>query len=658
MTKTAASKAAATKTSTTGASTTSASATKNTVPKTPPTEAPVTKAADDDWRRLWKVLGAHREQDGVRFTVWAPNARRVQVDGDFNDWRAESAVDLHNDWSNGRWSGFVAGVGPSAKYKYRVLGADGVWRVLADPMAFRAETPPATASVVFESSYVWGDAEWLAAREKAPQVMSRPMSVYEVHLPSWRPGAGYEALAHDLVAHVVNLGFTHVEFLPVMEHPFGGSWGYQTTGFFAPTARLGDPDGLRSLIDAFHQAGISVILDWVPAHFPRDDWALARFDGTALYEHPDPRRGEHPDWGSLIFNFGRWEVHDFLVASALFWIEEFHADALRVDAVSSMLFLDYSRQPGQWEPNVFGGNANLEAMNLLRTLTTTVRRLHPGVTMIAEESSGWPGVTHPTEHDGLGFDLTWNLGWMNDTLDYLVRDPMYRHWHHDRLTFPTIYAFSERYILPLSHDEVVHGKKSLASKLPGDRFQQLCGLRGLYAYQWAFPGKNLLFMGAEFAQRSEWSEVWGLDWSDDDEARGVARLVADLNQAYLEHPALWARDGDYLGTRYIVSDADGDLLAFARFGPPEDGTALVCVANFSGLEARDRLIGLPWAGEWREVLNTDAPAYGGTGAGNLGAVCATDEPAYWEPASARVTVGPGAVVWLASVAPGASRIGT
>jgi 1,4-alpha-glucan branching enzyme len=612
--------------------------------------------------RLWDVLGAHPGPDGVHFSVWAPDARRVQVDGDFNDWDLYRATDLHNDWSYGRWSGFVPGAVPGQRYKYRVLGADGVWRVMADPLAFRTECPPATASIIHESTYIWGDAEWLAARGKETDVGARPMSVYEVHLPSWRPGATYRDLASDLVNHVAGLGFTHVEFLPVMEHPYGGSWGYQTTSFFAPTARLGDPDDLRLLVDAFHRAGIGVIFDWVPAHFPRDEWALARFDGTALYEHPDWRRGEHPDWGSLIFNFGRWEVRDFLIASALFWIEEFHADGLRVDAVSSMLYLDYSREPGQWEPNVFGGNGNLEAIDLLRDLNATVRRLHPGVAMIAEESAAWPGVSRPTEEGGLGFDLKWNLGWMHDTLTYLQRDPMYRHWHHDRLMCPTTYAFSEQYVLPLSHDEVVHGKGSLMGKQPGDRWRQLAGLRGLYAYQWAFPGKQLLFMGAEFAQPWEWSEQWGLDWgaAAGTDAQGVARLLADINRAYRDSPALWCRDGDYLGTRWIVSDADADLVAFVRFGDPADGDAVVCVANFSGMERRDHRIGLPWAGVWDEVINTDAAHYGGSGAGNLGSVPADESPAYGEPASALVTLGPGAVVWLASnhLEQPASRPGT
>jgi len=602
-------------------------------------------------RRLWHELGAHPEPGGgVRFSVWAPNATRVQVDGDFGGWDMYSAVDLDCDWSNGHWSGFVPKASVADRYKFRILGADGQWRTRADPFAFRAEVPPASASVVCESDYTWGDQDWLAERGRYPahDLFHRPMSIYEVHLPSWRPGLDYRGLAEQLVAHVAELGFTHVEFLPVMEHPFGGSWGYQTTGFFAPTARLGDPDGLRLLVDRFHQAGIGVLFDWVPAHFPRDEWALARFDGTALYEHVDPRRGEHPDWGSLVFNVGRWEVRDFLISSALYWIEEFHADGIRVDAVSSMLYLDYSREPGQWEPNVFGGNGDLEAIDFLRALTGTVRHLHPDVLMIAEESAAWPGVSAPPEYGGLGFHMKWNLGWMHDTLDYVVREPVFRRYHHDELMRPTTYAFMERFLLVLSHDEVVHGKQSLASKIPGDRWQQLAGLRGLYAYQWAFPGKQLLFMGAEFGQRAEWSEERGLDWddADGDDTRGLARLLSDVNKVYRQSPALWARESDPLAVRYPGADRDGNVITVLRFGP--DGDALACVVNFSGMPRRDYRIGLPWPGTWTEAINTDARVYGGAGEGNLGGVQAVAEPLNGEPASAAVTLGAGAAVWLTS----------
>ena len=600
--------------------------------------------------RYWDRFGAHPEPGGARFGVWAPNALRVQVAGDFNGWDPHRAAELSRDDWTGCWYGFAEGAGQWDRYKYRVLCADGVWRLKADPVAFHTETPPADASRIFASSHEWQDADWLKAREAhAGECASSPMSVYEVHLPSWRRGRTYWDLASELVDHVLRHGFTHVEFLPVMEHPYGGSWGYQTTGFFAPTSRLGHPDDLRYLVDRLHQAGIGVLFDWVPAHFPRDAWALARFDGTALYEHPDPRRGEHPDWGSLIFDFGRWEVRDFLIGSALYWIEEFHADGLRVDAVSSMLHLDYSRGFGQWEPNVYGGTENLEATSLLRALNDEIHARHPGVVMIAEESAAWPGVTRPTAEGGLGFDLKWNMGWMNDTLRYVVRDPVHRSHHHSDLTQPSTYAFSENYVLPLSHDEVVHGKRSLAGKQPGGREAQLVGLRGLLAYQWAFPGKKLLFMGGEFGQRGEWSEAWGLDWRDAEEAEssGLARLIADANVRYRENPALWTRDADPHATRWLASDAAANLLAFARFGPYEDGTALVCVANFSGVELRDHRLAMPWPGTWREVLNTDAADYGGTGTGNLGAVVATDEPWSGEAASARVTVGAGAVVWLA-----------
>jgi len=599
--------------------------------------------------RYWERFGAHPEAGGTRFAVWAPNAQRVQVSGDFDDWDPHRATDLSREDRTGCWHGFVEGAGQWDRYKYRMLCADGEWRLKADPVAFHTETPPADASRIFASAHRWQDADWLKARRELDgEHASSPMAVYEVHLPSWRRGRTYRDLASELVAHVLEHGFTHVEFLPVMEHPYGGSWGYQTTGFFAPTSRLGHPDDLRQLVDRLHQAGVGVLFDWVPAHFPRDAWALARFDGTALYEHPDPRRGEHPDWGSLIFDFGRPEVRDFLIGSALYWIEEFHADGLRVDAVSSMLHLDYSRGPGQWEPNVYGGTENLEATSLLRALNEEIHARHPGVVTIAEESAAWPGVTRPTADGGLGFDLKWNMGWMNDTLRYVVRDPVHRAHHHSDLTQPSTYAFSENYLLPLSHDEVVHGKHSLAGKQPGARGEQVRGLRGLLAYQWAFPGKKLLFMGAEFGQQSEWSEERGLDWPDAGEGEcGLSRLVADANARYREYSALWARDPDPSATRWLASDASANLVAFARFGPYEEGTALVCVANFSGIQIRDHRIGMPWPGTWREVLNSDAAGYGGSGAGNLGAVVATAGPWSGEAASAAVTVGAGAVVWLA-----------
>ncbi|WP_425559426.1 1,4-alpha-glucan branching protein GlgB [Catenulispora yoronensis] len=601
----------------------------------------------------WDRFGAHLEEGGARFGVWAPNARRVQVSGDFNEWDPHRAVELSRDDWTGCWYGFAEGAGQWDRYKYRVLCADGVWRLKADPVAFHTETPPAGASRIFASGYQWQDVDWIKTRrDRAGEHAALPMSVYEVHLGSWRRGLTYRDLATELVDYVRGQGFTHVEFLPVMEHPYGGSWGYQTTGFFAPTSRLGHPDELRYLVDRLHQAGIGVLFDWVPAHFPRDEWALARFDGTALYEHPDPRRGEHPDWGSLIFDFGRREVREFLIGSALYWVEEFHADGLRVDAVSSMLHLDYSRGPGQWEPNRYGGTENLEATGLLRELNDEVHGRWPGVVMIAEESAAWPGVTRGTGDGGLGFDVKWNMGWMNDTLRYVVRDPVYRKHHHGDLMQPSTYAFGESYLLPLSHDEVVHGKGSLAGKQPGGRGVQVGGLRGLLGYQWAFPGKKLLFMGGEFGQRGEWSEERGLEWGEGEGLSeglgglGVARLVADLNARYCENSALWSRDGDASGTRWLVSDAGANVVAFVRFGPYGEGTAVVCVANFSGVQVRDCLVGMPWAGVWREVVNTDAVVYGGEGVGNLGEVVAVDGDWEGEVASARVTVGVGAVVWL------------
>ncbi|MBS2551648.1 1,4-alpha-glucan branching protein GlgB [Catenulispora sp. NL8] len=602
--------------------------------------------AAPDEPRYWRRYGAQVQADGVRFAVWAPNAQQVNVEGDFNDWNPHRGVELRRDEA-GRWSGFSPDARPGDRYKYKILGRDGVWRLKADPVAFASEIPPASASVVFDSRHQWTDDEWMARHRGGERYsFNEPMSVYEVHLGSWRPGLSYDQLAEQLVGHVAGLGFTHVEFLPVMEHPFGGSWGYQTTGFYAPTARLGDPDGLRRLIDAFHRAGIAVILDWVPAHFPRDEWALARFDGAALYEHPDPRRGEHPDWGSLIFDFGHPDVRDFLIGSALYWIEEFHADGLRVDAVSSMLFLDYSRAPGTWEPNCFGGNSNLQALDFIKMLTNETHRRHPSVVMIAEESAAWPGVTRAVQDGGLGFDVKWNLGWMNNTLRTVTVDPLFRRYHFDEIRRPSAYAFMEHDLLPLSHDEVVHGKGSLAGKLPGWRGQQLAGLRGLLAYQWAFPGKQLLFMGGEFGQRGEWSEEWGLDWGSADDGDGVARLMVDLNRLYRAHPALWARDDDPGATHWGAADGDANLISFVRYGKDED--ALVCVANFSGGEVRDRRIGLPWGGTWHEVLNTDSRDYDGGGSGNLGAVVAdAGRGCDWLPASGTVTVGASGVVWLA-----------
>ncbi|MEH0825564.1 MULTISPECIES: 1,4-alpha-glucan branching protein GlgB [unclassified Micromonospora] len=596
--------------------------------------------------RLWEALGARVFDEGVAFSVWAPNARGVRVVGDFTGWGADDGWPMRSLGSSGVWEIFVPEARVGARYKYRILGADGRWRDKADPLAAYAEVPPATASVVHHSTYQWSDAEWLERRARR-QPHQEPMSVYEVHLGSWRPGLGYRELAEQLTAYVTEMGFTHVEFLPVMEHPFGGSWGYQVTGYFAPTSRFGDPDDFRYLVDTLHGAGVGVILDWVPAHFPKDEWALARFDGTPLYEHRDPRRGEHPDWGTYVFDFGRHEVRNFLVANALYWCEEFHVDGLRVDAVASMLYLDYSRQEGQWAPNVHGGRENLEAIAFLQEVNATVYKHHAGVVMIAEESTAWPGVTRPTADGGLGFGFKWNMGWMHDTLLYTSKDPIYRQHHHHQLTFSLAYAWSENYVLPISHDEVVHGKGSLAAKMPGDTWQRLANVRALLAYMWAHPGKQLLFMGCELADDREWSEERGLDWylSHDPARAGVQRLVADLNAAYRATPALWAQDTDPAGFRWIAGDdVAHNTVSFVRIAP--DGATLVCVANFSALPLEDYRIGLPAGGTWTEVINTDAQHYGGSGVGNLGAVHAQDVPWHGMAASVALRVPPLGVLWL------------
>jgi 1,4-alpha-glucan branching enzyme len=614
---------------------------------------------------LWRVLGAHPRRPGgaaepgaepfgknfeattgTAFAVWAPNARGVRVIGDFNHWDGRGHP-MRSLGGTGVWELFVPGVGEGSRYKYEICGPDGTWRAKADPMAQLAEQPPATASVVTRSRHEWGDGAWMAAR-RSRDPLTTPMSAYEVHIGSWRPGLSYRELADQLTDYVTDLGFTHVEFLPVAEHPFGGSWGYQVTSYYAPSSRFGSPDDFRYLVDRLHQAGIGVIVDWVPAHFPRDDWALARFDGTPLYEHPDPRRGAHPDWGTLIFNYGRTEVRNFLVANAVYWLEEFHVDGLRVDAVASMLYLDYSRQPGEWAPNVRGGNENLEAVAFLQEANSVCYRRAPGITMIAEESTAWPGVTRPVHLGGLGFGMKWNMGWMHDTLAYLARDPVFRHYHHNELTFSLVYAFSENFVLPLSHDEVVHGKGSLVGKMPGDDWRRFAQLRALLAYMWAHPGKQLLFMGGEFGQRGEWSAERGLDWWVLEYAvhAGVQRLVRDINAVYGGTPALWELDSSPDGFGWIdANDAAGNTLSFLRMSA--GGGVLACVANFSGEPHREYRLGLPSAGRWREVINTDARVYGGSGVGNLGGVEAVLEPWHGRPASATVTVPPLGVLWLA-----------
>jgi 1,4-alpha-glucan branching enzyme len=595
---------------------------------------------------LWTVLGARPLGAGVAFTVWAPNARGVRVVGDFTGWGAHEGWPMRSMGRSGVWELVVPEAEPGHRYKYRLLGRDGMWREKADPMAVYAEVPDRTASVVYRSGYRWGDQAWLS-RRAAAHAYREPISIYEVHLGSWRPGLSYRDLADQLAGYVTGLGFTHVELLPVMEHPYGGSWGYQVTGYFAPTARFGEPDDLRYLIDRLHQAGIGVLLDWVPAHFPRDDWALARFDGEPLYEHADPTRGEHPDWGTYIFDYGRNEVRNFLVASALYWCEEFHADGLRVDAVASMLYLDYSRQPGQWQPNVHGGRENLDAVRFIRELNETVYRRHPGVLMIAEESTAWPGVTAPTDAGGLGFGFKWNMGWMHDTLSYLGREPVHRQYHHHQMTFAAMYAWSEHFILPVSHDEVVHGKGSLAAKPPGDGWRRRATVRALLAFMWAHPGKPLLFMGSELADDREWNEQRGVDWALQAAPAhaGVARLVADLNAGYRARPALWALDHTPAGFSWIdADDAGHNTYSFERIAP--DGSVVVCVANFAAIPHEEYRLGLRHPGAWLEIINTDADQYGGSGVGNLGQVMAEPVPAHGRPASAVLRLPPLGTVWL------------
>ncbi|MCB0922508.1 MAG: 1,4-alpha-glucan branching protein GlgB, partial [Actinobacteria bacterium] len=548
--------------------------------------------------------------------------------------------------SSGVWEVFVPEIGPGTRYKYEIIGRDGVRRLKADPMAQATEVPPATASVVFSSDYRWADADWMTQRAERPAHAS-PMSIYEVHLGSWRQGLSYQQLAEELTNYVVAHGFTHVEFLPVMEHPFGGSWGYQVSAYYAPTARFGNPDDFRHLVDRLHQAGIGVIVDWVPAHFPKDEFALARFDGTPLYEHADPRRGEHPDWGTYVFDFGRPEVRNFLVANAVYWCEEFHIDGLRVDAVASMLYLDYSRNEGEWSPNAYGGRENLDAVQFLQEMNATVYKREPGAFTVAEESTAWPGVTRGTHLGGLGFGLKWNMGWMHDSLDYVSREPIHRQWHHNEMTFALVYAWSENYVLPISHDEVVHGKGSLLSKMPGDHWQKRANLRAFLAYMWAHPGKQLLFMGQEFGQESEWSESRSLDWwlMDQPDHEALSRLVCDLNAEYRANPALWSLDVDPGGFEWIdANDAGGNTFSWLRRS--DNGDLLVCVVNFSAVPHFDYRIGLPEGGRWREVLNTDAQEYGGSGVGNFGGVEADDWEWHGRPFSASISVPPLGAVWL------------
>ena len=610
--------------------------------------------AEGRHERLWEILGAHPRSfttadglvEGVSFAVWAPNAKGVSLIGEFNGWDGIDAP-MRVLGSSGVWELFWPGFSAYGLYKFRVHGVDGAITDRADPMAFATEVPPHTASRVFVSGYQWDDDEWMTRRAATNPVFG-PMSTYEVHLGSWRPGLSYGELADQLTDYVLAQGFTHVELLPVAEHPFGGSWGYQVTSYYAPTSRFGTPDDFRYLVDRLHHAGIGVIMDWVPAHFPKDSWALGRFDGTALYEHSDPRRGEQLDWGTYVFDFGRPEVRNFLVANALYWLQNFHIDGLRVDAVASMLYLDYSRPAGGWTPNAYGGRENLEAVQFLQEMNATVHKIAPGVVTIAEESTSWPGVTRATNLGGLGFSMKWNMGWMHDTLDYISRDPIYRSYHHHEMTFSMLYAYSENYVLPISHDEVVHGKGTLWGRIPGNDHVKAAGLRALLAYQWAHPGKKLLFMGQDFGQRAEWSEERGLDWWQLDEhsfSSGILRFMADVNNLYRSRPALWSQDTRPEGYSWIdANDSASNVLSFLRHG--SDGSVLACVFNFAGNEHSGYRLGLPLAGTWHEVLNSDATVYHGSGIGNLGAVQAVEEPWHGRRASAQLVLPPTSAVWL------------
>ncbi|MEU6008865.1 1,4-alpha-glucan branching enzyme [Streptomyces sp. NPDC047453] len=611
--------------------------------------------------QLWQALGAHpmthEGVTGTRFAVWAPNARGVRVAGGFNFWDG-TGYPMRSLGATGVWELFVPGIGEGELYKFEITRPDGSRTLRADPLARRTEVPPATSSIIHVSHHEWGDAEWMAHRADTP-AHEAPFSAYELHLPSWRPGLTYRQLAEQLPAYVKELGFTHVELMPVAEHPFGGSWGYQVTGFYAPTARLGTPDDFKFLVDALHQAGIGVLMDWVPAHFPRDEWALAEFDGRPLYEHADPLRAAHPDWGTLEFDFGRREVRNFLVANALYWCEEFHIDGLRVDAVASMLYLDYSREPGQWTPNEHGGRENLDAVAFLQEMNATVYRRVPGVVTVAEESTAWDGVTRATHHrgpsgfGGLGFGLKWNMGWMHDSLQYMSHDPVHRRFHHGEMTFSMVYAYSENYVLPISHDEVVHGKRSLVSKMPGDWWQQRADLRAYLGFMWSHPGKQLLFMGQEFAQGAEWSETRGPDWWLLDpnygaaaDHRGVLDLVRDLNTVYRATPALWARDVHPDGFQWITGDAaDDNVFAFLRYDT--DGTPLLAVSHFAPVVRPDYRLGVPDdVPAWLEVLNTDAARYGGSGVVHPHPVKPEPQGRHGRPASIRLTLPPLATVWL------------
>jgi 1,4-alpha-glucan branching enzyme len=606
-------------------------------------------------RDLSRCLGAHVMQidgvNGVRFAVWAPNAARVSVVGDFNAWDGRRHP-MRCRQPSGVWELFIPRLQAGERYKFELL--DRNWQILplrADPVAQQAETPPATASVIPDATPLqWTDDTWLAQRA-GRQSVGAPISIYELHAQSWMHADGHpldwHGLVDKLIPYAIDMGFTHIELLPIMAHPFGGSWGYQPLGQFAPIATLGTPQALGYFIDRCHAAGLGVILDWVPAHFPTDAHGLAQFDGTALYEHADPREGFHRDWNTLIYNLGRNEVRGFLIASALFWLEHYHADALRVDAVASMLYRDYSREPGEWVPNIHGGRENLEAVAFLQELSGIVAERCPGTMLIAEESTAWPGVTAPPSHGGLGFAFKWNMGWMHDTLHYVMQDPIYRRYDHDSMTFGLIYAYSEKFVLPLSHDEVVHGKGSLYGRMPGDDWQKFANLRAYFGFMWGHPGKKLLFMGGEFAQRHEWNHDQSLDWHllDMPRHRGIQLLVRDLNRFYGTEPALHALDHKPEGFRWIIGD-DRAQSVFAFLRLAEDGAPVLVVSNFTPVPRNGYRVGVPIGGTWREIINSDAADYGGSGIGNSGAVDADAVPAHGEPASLLLTLPPLATIML------------
>ncbi|MFT8394597.1 1,4-alpha-glucan branching protein GlgB [Propionibacterium sp.] len=569
----------------------------------------------------WRRLGAHTvtvhddergDLEGTRFAVWAPNAQRVQLIGDFNWWQGD---DMELIPGSGVWGLWKEGIGPGTKYKFKIQDREGYWHEKFDPYAFRGELPPYNASIVYESEHEWAPSEdeWLKRRAEVDSYHSQ-MSIYELHLGSWRKTLDYRQLAEELPEYVKWMGYTHVELMPVMSHPLIESWGYQVTGYYAPDGRLGSPDDLRVLIEALHAAGIGVILDWVPGHFPKDEWALGRFDGTALYEHADPRQGEQPDWGTYVFNYGRNEVKSFLISNALYWISEFHIDALRVDAVASMLYLDYSRKEGEWVPNIYGGRENLEAIDFLRYVNKHLYEREPGVMMIAEESTSFSGVTKPVHEGGLGFGYKWNMGWMNDCLEYLKLDPIYRQYHHNDLTFAMVYAYSENFILPISHDEVVHGKGSMINKIPQDDWRKFATLRAFYSFMWAFPGKQLLFMGQEFGQRSEWNESDGLEWWVDGLHwhKGLRDMMRELNLVQAQVPPLYEHDHEPVGFAWInADDWMANTYSWMRFG--DDGDMVACVVNFSPEPYVDYGLTVPRAGVWHEILNTNDERWDGEG---------------------------------------------